>query len=314
MSSTIAIIGGNGFIGKNFSQYFSEKGYKVMVIDYNLATISNTDLNISFHEIEVRHTQELVTAIKNCDHVIWLVHASIPSTKDDSLADDFGINVFPIIKFLEKAKENPLLKKFIYLSSGGTVYGNSDKHVPIKENHAQTPISGYGLSKVIAEKYIEYLTKACNFESVILRPSNVFGENQNLVRPQGIIGYAFKAIKENHSLDLYNEGLVVRDFIYVRDVAIAVEKIILGKHEKGKVTCYNLGSNKGYSIKQILEKIEDITGKKLSLNHKSSRDFDCDYNVLDTSKISEELGWKIETELQQGLEKVWDWIRLGSIN
>lgn len=313
MSSTIAIIGGNGFIGKNFSQYFIEKGYKVLVIDHSVTSIY-ADTNISFHEIDVRHTQEVVHAVKNCDHVIWLVHASIPSTQDDSLADDFGINVLPVIKFLEKAKENLLLKKFIYLSSGGTVYGNSDKQVPLKEDHAQAPISGYGLSKVIAENYIQYLTTGSKFESVVLRPSNVFGENQNLVRPQGIIGYAFKAIKNNLPLDLYNEGLVVRDFVYVRDLAVAVEKIILREPNYGKVTFYNVGSNVGYTIKQILEKIEGITGKKLSINHKSSRDFDCNYNVLDTSKIKVELGWEMETGLQQGLERVWNWIKAEDIN
>lgn len=313
MSLKVAIIGGNGFIGKNFTKYFCQRNFKVTVIDHSVKyTALKQDIN--YISLQIHHTNELVKAIGDCEYVVWLVHASVPSTKDDSLVDDFNLNVLPIIKFLEKIKECSSVKKFIYLSSGGTVYGDSVNRSPIDEMFYPKPISNYGQSKLIVEKYIEYLSREVQFETVILRPSNVYGEHQNLIKPQGIIGYAFKSIKNNESLDLYNGGVVIRDFIYVMDLASATYKILLQDFKSEKFRIFNVSSGQGFSIKQVLDKIEIISNSKLKLNHKSSRDFDCEYNVLDNSKLIKELGWSIETQLEVGLAKVWNWILKESIN
>lgn len=303
----VAIIGGNGFIGKNFTNFFVECNFEVKVIDRHIDTTIGLP-NISSFSVDIHHTQELINILEDVEFIIWLVHASVPSTQDDSLVDDFSLNVSPIIKFLEKASKLRNLKKFIYLSSGGTVYGEAEGHFPIKEYHTQKPISNYGLSKSIAENYIEYLTTGSNFESVIFRPSNVFGRHQNLVKPQGIIGFAFKAIHDDKFLDLFDEGKVIRDFIYVLDVADAINKSLYLPLEIGLTRYYNIGSEEGLSIQEVLTKIENITGKKLNLNHKVSRKFDCSYNVLDISKAKKELGWDIKTKIDDGLLNVWDWI------
>lgn len=302
----IAIIGGNGFIGKNFVNFFEKKEFRISVLDRGAKPYN---AHIDFFSTDIHHTKELIENLRNATHIIWLVHASVPSTKDDSLVDDFLLNISPLIKFLEKSNELPNLEKFIYLSSGGTVYGNYEERTPIKENFPQKPISNYGLSKSTAEKYIEYLTAEKNFESYILRPSNVFGPYQNLVKPQGIIGFAFKAIKNNLPLDLYDNGRVIRDFVYVEDLAEAVYQLILKENlERGTTKCYNVGSGEGHSIKYILDKIENISGKKIAYILKSSRNFDCEYNVLDTSKLSSEVNWKYKTQLTDGLLNVWNWI------
>lgn len=309
MKLKIAIIGGNGFVGKNFTSYFSEMGYKVIVADHSIKKLSTNNVNIKYCAIDIHHTNELINSIKDADYILWLVHASVPSTNDDSLVDDFTLNVSPIIKFLEKSTELKNLKKFIYLSSGGTIYGNTKLHIPIKESHSQKPISNYGLSKSIAEKYIEYITRNKSYETIILRPSNVYGPYQNLVKPQGIIGFAFKAIKNNLTLDLYDDGKVIRDFIYVKDLANAVLFFLNNNSISGKTSFFNVGSGEGKSIKEILKDIEEITGQKLQLNHKISRNFDCEYNVLNNSYISDISSWKQETDLKQGLIKVWEWIK-----
>lgn len=307
LKKTIAIIGGSGFIGKNFTKYFSDNNFDVVVIDRHFELKTATP-GVIFTSVDIHHTQELTMAVERVDYVIWLVHASVPSTLDESLIDDFSLNISPLIKFLEKAESLPNMKKFIYLSSGGTVYGDVDANEPIGELHPQNPISNYGLSKSIAEKYIKYLTKNTGFESFILRPSNVFGMFQNLIKPQGIIGFAFKSLHDNKSLDLYDDGRVIRDFVYVMDVANATLKCIQLDLKSGNTTQYNVGSNEGLSIKDVLNKIEKICNKKLVLNHKTSRTFDCSFSVLDTTKINSDLNWKIETNIDEGLIKVWEWI------
>lgn len=309
MKSTILIIGGNGFVGKNFASYFSEQNFRIIIADHSIRTTKTINPNIEPVTIDIHHTKELLEIAKNVDYVIWLVHASVPSTQDESMVDDFLLNVSPIIRFLEKANTLNNLKKFIYLSSGGTIYGNTLEHLPINEDFKQKPISNYGLSKSIAEKYIEYISQNKRFETIVLRPSNVYGPYQNLLKPQGIIGYAFKAVKDNHVLDLYDEGKVIRDFIYVDDLAAAVSKFLSSDIKLNHTSFYNVGSSEGFSIKQILDKIEKITGHKLNLNHKSSRSFDCTYNVLNISKINRDTNWYKQTNIDDGLLKVWEWIK-----
>ncbi|QIL39211.1 NAD-dependent epimerase/dehydratase family protein [Pedobacter sp. HDW13] len=305
---TVAIIGGNGFIGKNFASYFANKGYQVSVIDRSISGAAAENKYIRYFSVDIHHTPELIGICESADAVIWLVHASVPSTKDESLVDDFMLNVSPIVKFLEKAEQISSLAKFVYLSSGGTVYGNVSTHQPIKEIQELNPISNYGLSKVVAEDYVRYITQDKSFESVILRPSNVYGPYQNLVKPQGIVGFAFNSIKNNTILDLYDEGRVIRDFIFVGDLVEAVESSILMEKNSGKTTIYNVGSGDGHSIREIIAKIEEITGSQLQLNHKSSRNFDCAYNVLDTTKLLDHTGWHKKTPMEEGLQKVWNWI------
>ncbi len=311
MKEKIAIIGGNGFIGKNFTNYFANSNYEVLVIDNNLKNLIQDFHNVTSSSVDIHHTKGLIKELKNTDYVIWLVHASIPSTQDESLVDDFMLNISPIIKFLEKSKKLLDLKKFIYFSSGGTIYGDKSEQTPIVESDFKKPISNYGLSKLIAEKYIEKITQGKHFNSIILRPSNVYGPYQNLVKPQGIIGYAFNSIKNNSKLTLYDQGRVIRDFIFVKDAAKAIEKIIKNDKDiqKGETSFFNLGSGKGYSIKQVLEKIEKITNQKINFEHKSSRNFDCNFNVLNPEKLNRTYDWECDTQLDDGLQEVWNWVK-----
>ncbi len=305
----IAIIGGNGFIGKNLTDYLSEKDFEILCVDHSVKNNLDDGSNVRTAAVDIHHTKELLGSVKDCNFVIWLVHSSVPSTKDDSLVDDFMLNVSPIVRFLEKADELTKLEKFVYFSSGGTVYGDVSEHTPIKEELHQNPISNYGLSKSVIEKYVEYLTRKKHFSSAILRPSNVYGKFQNLVKPQGIIGFAFKAIRDSKSLDLYDEGKVIRDFVHVRDVADALLKTIEDQSLAGSTEVFNVGSQQGYSIKEIIDKIENISQQPIDIVHKSSRNFDCQYNVLNTEKLRNKYNWNANMSLENGLSEVWEWIK-----
>lgn len=310
MNPKVLIIGGNGFIGKNLTKFLAEKNFHLSVADYNLQNVQKFASNINFFEVNIHHTSEVLAICKNFDFIIWLVHASVPATQDYSLVDDFSLNISSIIRFFENAYRLKSLKKIIYLSSGGTVYGNVQNPVPISEDHYKRPISSYGLSKLVIEQYIEYITQESSFESIILRPSNVYGPLQNLIKPQGIIGHAFNTIKNGSKLDFYNEGRAIRDFIFVDDLATAVESCLSNNFSAGHISFYNVGSGEGFSIKQILEKIENIAGKKIELNYKNSRNFDCIYNVLDNTKLRIEKNWKADIDIDTGLQRVWDFIKI----
>lgn len=310
MNKSIALIGGGGFIGTNLANFFSAQDYKVLVVSRSLIEKSKfTSDQIEVSLIDVNHTSKLVEALSEYENIIWLVNSLVPSTSMDSLIDDFDFNVNPLIKLLESASDLKRIKRFVFISSGGTIYGDTLDRIDLKEDCEKKPISAYGLSKIISENYIDFIVQNTKFDSYILRPSNVYGCHQNLNKPQGIIGYAINAILNNKSIDLYDEGKVVRDFIHVMDLAEAVKYCVENKGLNFKVKKYNIGSQTGYSIKEVLSLIEKVSSKKIKTVSKPARDFDCHYNVLDISKVNDELGWKPKIDLETGLAEVWQWIK-----
>ena len=315
MDKSVALIGGNGFIGKNLTNYFLEKDYNVLVIGRNIVEDSdNLNGKLINKLIDVNKTSKLIDVLFEYENIIWLVNDLVPGSTMDSLVDDFTFNITPLINFLENVKKLIILKRFVFISSGGTIYGDTLNRTDLNEDSPKNPISAYGLSKIIAENYINFITKRSSFESIIIRPSNVYGNHQNFKKPQGIVGYAFNALVNNKTIELYGEGKVIRDFVHVLDLAEAIKCCIERNYEIATIKTYNVGSQVGYSVKEVLNMINEISNKKIQTTLKPSRSFDCSYNVLDISKIKNELKWQPKVEIKDGLRSVWEWINYGENN
>jgi UDP-glucose 4-epimerase len=308
MNKNVAIIGGSGFIGCNLASFFVDKEYDVLVVSRTIDISKFKNNKIKKIELDVNFTSKLIENICEFDNVIWLVNNIVPSTNMDSLADDFTFNVNPLVRFLEANINSTKMKRFVFLSSGGTIYGDSDDKTSWLEEDQKIPISAYGLSKIISEEYIQFLTKKSSFESFILRPSNVYGIHQNLKKPQGIIGFAFNAILNSTSIDLYDNGSVTRDFIYITDLAEAIHSCLEKQYKKASINIYNVGSNIGYKIIDILLMINKVSNNQIITNPKPERNFDCNYNVLNNKKINHDLNWYPKVGIEQGLKYVWEWI------
>lgn len=305
----ITIIGGFGFVGQNLCEHFHQLGYIVNVVGRNSNNKDFSHLNVNEIYLNINQSREISEMSEGSD-VIWLASSLIPGNHNQSLNSEFEENIKPVISFLEYVKENGTkISKFIYFSSGGTIYGDSKTETPIKEENEKLPISAYGLSKLITENYIRFLTVNSKFQSVILRPSNVYGKYQNLSKPQGIIGFALKAASQKHGIVLYNQGEVIRDFIHVNDVCNAIHKIVQKESKSGSTKIFNIGSGEGHSIADIVNIISATTDYTFPIQHKTSREFDCQFNVLDTAKFEDEYQWKCEIELKNGIQEVWEWIQ-----
>jgi UDP-glucose 4-epimerase len=310
MRKNIAILGASGFIGQNLVEYFLGMGYEVTAVSRTKCNFRSSAPTLRCVEANIEDTAALLNYVKDCEQIVWLVSATIPASALSNLSEDFGQNIRPLIALLESAAGLPKLRKFIFLSSGGTIYGDPPSLEPIREDAAKLPISSYGLSKVISEEYISFLTRNRTFESIIFRPSNVYGPYQNLKKPQGVIGYAFKSIIENSSIDLYDNGVVIRDFLYVKDLAKALHlSIEHPERNPGETRIFNVGSQEGHSIKSIIEKVGSVAQRTVQTVAKQSRSFDCAYNVLNVEKIASFYGWQPETSLNDGLQAVWNWLK-----
>ena len=304
------LVGGNGFIGKNLTQRLLEENWEVIVYDNTNPLIKSP--NLIHIEGSIEDTTFLAKAIHSADAIIWLVHTSVPATSMYNVESDLSSNIPPLIRFIQLLPDNLKIKKFIYLSSGGTVYGDRDIKTPIDESSAKDPISSYGLTKLIAEEYLTFFLKRTSISTFILRPSNVYGRHQNLTKPQGIIGHAFKSIIHKQSIDIYGDGSIIRDYIHVNDLAEAIILCLKSSINNHFPKILNIGSGQETPINSIIELVNKITNLTVSVNRMPERPFDCKFNVLSIEKAKQEIGWTPKIELQNGLHDVWEWIRASS--
>lgn len=311
-SKLYLVIGGSGFIGSHTVKELCNSGNKVRVFgrdickfEKNIGYIENAE----WYRGDLNNSSEVDCAMNGVTDIIYLASDSVPATSMTDFSFDIQSNTIPLIKFLETLKKHNEVRRFIYMSSGGTVYGSPDKFKPLTEKDPTEPISSYGLNKLMAEHYIKLFSYQMKTKFYILRPGNVYGENQDLDKNQGAVGIFLKSIYCKKPLTIYGEGIIIRDFIYVGDIV----RGIIGCLNKEPCTnenvpIFNLGTCRGVSIMELVNEIESIIGNKFIINAQPNRKFDCMYNVLDISKINEILGWQPNVMLDEGIKRTWKWI------
>ena len=306
MKSKCLIVGGNGFIGRNLVSKLAGRPFNTVVFD---ASIPDVGLDaVRYVKGSINETELLISEAIDAQTIIWLVHTSVPATSMYDVESDLTSNVSPLIRFLLQLPKDAE-RKFIYLSSGGTVYGDIDNGTLADEQASKDPISSYGLTKLIAEEYITFLLKRSSISTFILRPSNVYGRYQNLIKPQGIIGYVFKSILVGKPILVYGDGTIIRDYIHVDDLVEAIVLCLRSRLRFSHPIIFNIGSGKGTSINEIIKLASEISDSPILIDRKPERSFDCKFNVLSIEKAKTELGWNPKIELHQGLKDVWSWIR-----
>ncbi len=204
--------------------------------------------------------------------------------------------------FEECIKQN--IKRIVFISSGGTIYGNPLK-LPVPENHPTNPTSSYGIIKLTIEKYLSLYKNLKGLDYKILRLSNPFGERQNPRTGQGLIAHLLYKIKNKQTIEIWGDGRVVRDYFYIKDGARAVYSSL---KDESSESVFNISSGKGYSINQILEKFRKVLKLKFRVKYTAGRKFDVPKNILDNTRALKVLKWKPETDFNEALKKTWNFI------
>jgi UDP-glucose 4-epimerase len=306
MAEKCIIYGGAGFIGSHIAENLLENGMEVTVFDKLNASKKNVghilDI-IRFIEGDFNNEIDIRDSLKGIDYVIHLVSSTLPSDSNLNPNYDVETNLLSSLNLFEECSRQKI-KKIIFISSGGTVYGNPLK-LPIREDHPTDPTCSYGITKLAIEKYLALYKILKGTDYNILRFSNPFGERQNPRTGQGLIANLLHKIKNKQTIEIWGDGKIIRDYFYIKDGAKA---IYLAINNNTDVSTFNIGAGKGYSINQILDKFREELKLDFEVKYTESRKFDVLKNVLDTSRAKKILKWKPETKFNEAIKKTWSYI------
>jgi len=295
------VIGGSGFIGSHLVDHLLARGQKVRVFDRATERFRPTPRGVEFHQGDFGDTSLMAEALANVDVVYHLLSTTVPSTSNLDPISDITGNLIATVRLLELMRRAKM-RRIVYLSSGGTVYGIPQSD-PIPETHSERPISSYGIVKSSIEKYLLMEQHLHGLQPVILRASNPYGPRQGHDGVQGVIGTFLSRVARGELINIWGDGNVVRDFIYVTDLVILCA--ICGDGDFTGV--FNAGSGEGRSINEILKIVAAVTKRNIEVSYAQKRIFDVPRVVLDSSAITVRTGWKANTPLNNGVTDTWRW-------
>ena len=287
----ILVIGAGGFIGKNLVLELIKFKFIVFAMGRNDSPQLFTDLytnnkNFNWIKGDYQNIDLLEDLLKKVDTVIHLACTTIPKLSNEDPVFDIQSNVLPSINLINLAVKNNI-KKFIYLSSGGTIYGQNDC-TPIYENHDTNPICSYGIHKLTVEKYLNLNHTLHGMNYVVVRLSNPYGELQDVNRGQGLITTLVNKIQLNQVVEIWGDGSNERDYIHVNDVSAAIIMLI---NYTGKMKIFNVGSGIGTSINNLIAVLKTMPKIKFRYKYLPKRNLDLPYNVLNIELIKNEINW-----------------------
>lgn len=287
------VLGGSGFLGRHVVTRLIDSNYQVTVFDRQADRIDIP--NVETISADFADTLSLSEALIGADKVVHLISTSVPSTSNKDPVSDVQGNLINTIKLLEMMRQVEL-KDIVYFSSGGTVYGHPQS-IPIFESHTTHPVCSYGVVKLAIEKYLHMYSDLYGFNSVILRPSNPYGPGQTHTGVQGFIGTCIAAAIGDRPLNIWGDGSVKRDYVYVDDVARATVSAL--EHQQSGI--FNISSGEGVSLNQIIDYVQQECSKKIAVNYQKKRDFDIPEIILDNKKARDLLKWQPKTAFHTGL-------------
>jgi UDP-glucose 4-epimerase len=298
----VLLIGGNGFIGSHLADKLLAEGHYVRIFDVSYERYRIQLPNVDYRISPIQSIPDLYESMLGIDIVYHLASASVPSTSGIDVVNEVNQNLISTLSILDLAVKLKV-KKFVYFSSGGAVYGIPETS-PISENHHIRPISSYGIIKSTIENYLSFYHRTYGLNTLILRPSNPYGPRQGHFLAQGVISTFLRNLKTNNSFTVYGDGTATKDYIFISDLVNICYNISIGDH----TGVYNIGSGIGTSIKEIISIIEAVTDKKANVIFAESKNYDVSNFILDITKISKDQLAKPEYSLEKGISKVWIWV------
>jgi UDP-glucose 4-epimerase len=329
----ILVTGGTGYIGSHTAVELQLQGVEVVIVD----NLSNSHIDVidriaeitgirpEFHRFDLIDRDKTSEFFSNHRDIDGIIHFAAFKAVGESMADPlmyYRNNLESLINILQGMKDSNI--KNLVFSSSCTVYGQPDE-LPVKETSpVKEAWSPYGNTKQMSEQIIRFAVEAYGLKTIALRYFNPIGAHDSaligelpLGVPNNLVPFITQtAIGLRQSLSVFgsdydtNDGTAVRDYIHVVDLAqahvVAVNRMIAGKG-KSDFEIFNLGTGNGFSVLEVIESFEKVTGQKLNYNIVGRRPGDVEKVWADTSYANEELGWKAQKSLDEMMGSAWKW-------
>lgn len=301
----IVVTGGAGFIASHIVDAYLERGHEVHIVD-DLSTGQSGNLNprADLHEIDIADPKaaRLIERIKPDA----LCHHAAQMDVRHSVADpgfDARVNIIGFINLLEACK-NCAVKKVLFASSGGAVYGEQDVF-PAAEAHPTRPASPYGVSKRAGELYLSYYQQAFGLPYIALRYANIYGPRQSAKGEAGVVAIFLSLLLTGKTPVINGDGGQTRDYVYVGDV-VAANAAALDSPFVGAV---NIGTGVETDVVTIFEHLRRAVGSQIEAVHGPAKPGEQRRSCLDAGLAAQVLGWRPQTALADGLRRTAEYYR-----
>jgi UDP-glucose 4-epimerase len=300
----IMVVGSEGFIGAHLVRKLHDTGRKVIAVGRHKPREILPD--IQHIVIESGNPEHITDVLTGCSTVIWLASVSTPGSSAGLPLEELHGNLQPLLTLLQAMKKRegcPL----IYISSGGTLYGDvaggdAGEEMPIR------PKSYYGAGKAAAEHFITSWSHQFRRPAVIIRPSNIYGPGQTQRKGFGIIPTAFEKLIQNQPLTIWGDGGAIRDYLFIDDFISLFLKLLENPLLSG-TRILNAASGEGTHLNHLLDLIAKTAGKPFDRIYERGRTVDVRRIVLNNSAAKRFCNWQPEISLQEGLRRTWAWFQ-----
>jgi len=305
----ILVLGGSGFLGSHIVDKFLAERHDVTVYDLYPERFRRSPRGIKFFTGDFGNVGALSELIATgFDGVIHCVSTTTPKSSNESPEFDIQSNVIGTLNLLDICVRHGI-GKLVFLSSGGTIYGDIGDAVLVDESHPVRPMCSYGVSKLSIEHYLDVYRHLRGLDYVALRLSNPYGERQSPLRALGALTVFLHRTLKKQGVEVWGDGSVTRDFIYVGDVANAVYLAAVNPISG----IYNVGTGTGLSLRDILTHIAQVVGIEPCVTWLAPRSFDVPRIVLDTTKLRHATNWNSVTSLDDGIAITAKWLQNADI-
>lgn len=295
----ILVLGGNGFIGKNLCKYISSMGHDVISFDMDYGFREST--KITYVKGDFFQDDDLIPYLKDVDVVFHAISTINPGNSNNKYMQGYTHDFLQSVKLCDLSKQYHF--KIIYLSSGGTVYG-FQTHMPIDEETLAIPINHYGNLKLCIENTFRTFNKQFNTNVIIARIANPYGPGQDYSKGVGFIDAALKRAIHNQTIEIWGDGTVIRDYIYIDDVCHMLASLI---YYEGKESVFNISSNSGVSQNEIIKIIHKMV-PDISVKYLPARSVDVPAIILNNTKILSICKEQC-IEIEEGITKYYKYLQ-----
>ncbi len=302
----VLVTGGAGFIGSHIVDRLIDEGHEIVVVD-DLSTGKDKNINIKtkFYKLNIQDSK--LESIFQKERPDYINHHAAQMDVRRSVSDpisDAKTNVLGTINLLKNCVKYKV-KKVVYASSGGAVYGEQ-QIFPAPETHPLRPISPYGITKLTGEHYLYYYKAVYGLDYAALRYANVCGPRQDPFGEAGVVAIFIQKMLNGEQAIINGDGEQTRDFVYVEDV---VEANILAMMNNTPDSVFNIGTGIETSINQIFNLLRQIINPSIDVKHGPPKDGEQRRSVIEHTKAKEILHWEPRTSLINGLKKTCEYFK-----